>query len=168
MDKTLLKSWTVNAKLDPPVTLSEKQIAHIWSDMLEAEPSQIGRYSSFFELGGDSINVLQFVGILRKMYPSSSIGPKTVFSSPTLHSLARIIDGQDDSTKPDAKSGRLVIKNHFLNLTVSPLRIVCFHGQATNSRIFADQLAMIINGFKTPVEFIFIDAKLETDESCKL
>ena len=46
---------------NPPQTSKEIQLAKIWSDLLKVDIKKIGRHTSFFELGGDSISSIQLV-----------------------------------------------------------------------------------------------------------
>jgi hypothetical protein len=51
----------IATSLEAPETEMERQLAQIWSDLLNVDLSRIGRHTSFFELGGDSISVIQLI-----------------------------------------------------------------------------------------------------------
>ncbi|SFS46689.1 non-ribosomal peptide synthetase [Marininema halotolerans] len=72
----------------PPQSERERQIAKIWSDVLQVE--QVGLDDNFFELGGHS---LKAASILLKMKDQLSVTLhlSEIFRQPTIRELARII-----------------------------------------------------------------------------
>jgi iturin family lipopeptide synthetase B len=60
-DKKLLKTMEVEFKFEEITTEEEKLLAQIWASVLKVDITKIGRQSSFFELGGDSISAIQIV-----------------------------------------------------------------------------------------------------------
>ncbi len=62
-DKKLLKSYQVDIKVESPRTVSEIQMANIWSNVLNVAIDSIGRTSSFFSLGGDSFSAIRITSM---------------------------------------------------------------------------------------------------------
>ncbi|HVI44818.1 MAG TPA: non-ribosomal peptide synthase/polyketide synthase [Chitinophaga sp.] len=74
-----------------PQTLLEKQLAAIWSQLLDVE--QIGRHDDFFALGGDSLLAIRVISATRKQLGVEvTIGD--VFDHPTVFSLAQQLAGK--------------------------------------------------------------------------
>jgi acyl carrier protein len=48
-------------QFETPRTLQEKRLAFIWADLLKIDVDTIGRQSTFFELGGDSLSAIKLV-----------------------------------------------------------------------------------------------------------
>ncbi|SAL39736.1 non-ribosomal peptide synthetase [Caballeronia telluris] len=82
---------SVQSSGDAPRGASEEAIAVVWKDVLKAE--QVGRDENFFELGGDSILVLQVIARLRKR--GLRFTPKQLFDGPTIAQLARVATSTD-------------------------------------------------------------------------
>jgi len=57
----------VDVELEMPVTEQEKNLAGIWATLLNVDIQKIGRHTSFFELGGDSISAIQLVSMAEKL-----------------------------------------------------------------------------------------------------
>ncbi|MDF3149260.1 amino acid adenylation domain-containing protein, partial [Streptomyces sp. T21Q-yed] len=73
----------------PPATPTERTLAHIWSTLLDVP--DVTREDDFFELGGDSIMVLELFARLRKELPAVP-RPTTVYTHRTLSALASALD----------------------------------------------------------------------------
>ena len=85
----------------PPSGATEQAILKIWQDVLKVE--SISTDSNFFDLGGNSIHVVQVHNKIKALKPDISI--IDLFSNPTIASLAAII-GRDDSAGPDPGASR--------------------------------------------------------------
>ncbi len=72
-----------------PVTELEKQLARIWSELLEVE--NIGVHDNFFELGGHSLLATRVVSRIRKEL-EKELAIKELFVNPTIASLAQALD----------------------------------------------------------------------------
>jgi acyl carrier protein len=76
----------------------ECELANVVSQLLSVDRNDIGRESSFFELGGDSISVIQLVSLSRniELYFSAT----DVFRNPTIKALAKFRDRQAEAAIP--------------------------------------------------------------------
>ena len=72
-----------------PKTETEKQLAKIWSELLEVE--QIGREDDFFELGGDSLLAIHFVSKIANIF-RVELSVKDVLENTTLEKISAVID----------------------------------------------------------------------------
>jgi amino acid adenylation domain-containing protein len=68
----------------PPEGAVEESLAQIWQTVLGVE--RVGRHDHFFELGGNSLNVIQFAHALQEH--GLHCTPRTLFEAPTLSALA--------------------------------------------------------------------------------
>lgn len=84
-----------NIKRKMPTTQEEKQIAQIWEDILSLD--EVGLEDNFFDLGGDSISVVEMISKVRKQF-DANISLRKVFKVPTIASLVGHIAGKT-STK---------------------------------------------------------------------
>jgi hypothetical protein len=75
-----------------PSTAAQAALCSLWADVLEKE--QVGIRSTFFELGGDSIRVIQLAleGKKRSLY----FAPIDVFNHQTIEQLASFLDAQGE------------------------------------------------------------------------
>ncbi|WP_063806777.1 hybrid non-ribosomal peptide synthetase/type I polyketide synthase [Streptomyces regalis] len=94
----------------PPATATEHTLARIWSTLLDVP--DVSREDDFFELGGDSIMVLELFARLRKELPTVP-RPTTVYTHRTLSALASALDTADTGAKgpapdptPEAATGQ--------------------------------------------------------------
>jgi len=76
--------------LDPPRSAAERQLAALWSELLNVPSSQIGRDSHFFYLGGHSLLAAALFARLRQQF--ATVPPlRAVFEHPTLEALAALL-----------------------------------------------------------------------------
>jgi thioester reductase-like protein len=73
---------------DQPQTDIEKQIAQLWSQILEIPA--VGRHDDFFELGGSSLLAAQFVSLLADTL-NRELPIRCVYESPTVAALAQML-----------------------------------------------------------------------------
>ncbi len=93
-----------------PVTDTEYDIVKIWSKLLKIEPDKINVNSSFFEVGGHSLMMLEMISaLIKKGY---HINLKDIYEHKTVKSMAKLLDKAQDCDLPlDLKStDELVIK----------------------------------------------------------
>jgi amino acid adenylation domain-containing protein len=72
---------------EPPANDIEEKILQTWSEVLGLDPGQIGTGDDFFELGGNSINILKVQSQLNKQFPHD-ISLSFMFIYPTIRELA--------------------------------------------------------------------------------
>jgi amino acid adenylation domain-containing protein len=77
-----------------PRTPMENSLADIWAEVLQLE--RVGADDNFFELGGHSLISMQFASRVREAF-SVELSLRTVFESPTIDALARIIASEVSS-----------------------------------------------------------------------
>ena len=68
-----------------PTTLLEKQLADIWTDLLNLD--QVGVYDNFFELGGHSLLAAQVIGRIQQRF-QVHLPLSLMFEAPTIHAIA--------------------------------------------------------------------------------
>ncbi|MFD3333771.1 amino acid adenylation domain-containing protein [Streptomyces sp. NPDC058700] len=88
----VVATWGTSAPAPPstpPTTPTEVLLARVWSELLDME--EVRREDDFFELGGDSLLVLQVFARLRQEIRSLP-RPTVVYAHRTLAALAAVID----------------------------------------------------------------------------
>lgn len=110
-----IENWplTVNGKIDrralpepnlaaqemvKPKSLLEFELAELWSELLEVNPTDIGVNSSFFELGGNSLLVLRLLARIRVSY-QRDIEIVDFFAQPNIKHLAELISTNSGAVK---------------------------------------------------------------------
>ncbi|MFS0655873.1 amino acid adenylation domain-containing protein [Bacillus sp. 179-C3.3 HS] len=91
------KQENVDTPVDGPVSEEERVLERVWCQLLGA--SAIGRHDNYFELGGDSIIVIQMVARLAQ--EGYTIQPRDVFEKQTISQLARVMHQADASVSYD-------------------------------------------------------------------
>ncbi|KAI8892326.1 hypothetical protein BC833DRAFT_625943, partial [Globomyces pollinis-pini] len=87
VDKKLLSNMEITPQeVERPQTEKEIQIADIWASLLHVDINSIGRHTSFFELGGDSISAIQLAS--KCSLVGIYLDTMTIFKKPTLSKLA--------------------------------------------------------------------------------
>ncbi len=74
-----------------PMTDTEKQLAALWSEVLQIPVQQIGLKENFFELGGHSLLLMRLLTKIREMW-KIELALKSIFGVNTLAEMAKIID----------------------------------------------------------------------------
>ena len=115
--------------VEPPITVTERELAAQWAAALKVEASIIGRESDFFALGGTSLTAMAVA-----MRSNGLFNVADVFAARTLAKLAqRLDDGQASESAPT----RILTHNR------AKAAVVCFSyagGQAVNFDAMAKQL----------------------------
>jgi amino acid adenylation domain-containing protein/thioester reductase-like protein len=76
----------------PPLTATEQILAGIWSNSLNIR--QIGRCDSFFDIGGDSLTIINVMAqVMQKFHVDISL--EKVYRSPRLKDFAMLIDAAE-------------------------------------------------------------------------
>lgn len=82
----------------PPAGGVEERIAEVWRDLLKRE--QIGRDDNFFQLGGNSLLIIQAHGRLKRMF-TAELTVLDLFKYPTLAKLAAHVRAGCPSMRPE-------------------------------------------------------------------
>ncbi|MFD3542271.1 thioester reductase domain-containing protein [Streptomyces sp. NPDC058662] len=104
-----------------PRNAVETQLARIWQDLLGL--SKVGVETSFFELGGDSLSVLQMSSQVREVY-DVRLDLRRMFEDPTVAQLARMVTSEADPSVTGAGNPRGVSDEELLADAVLPEDIV--------------------------------------------
>ncbi|CAM5243116.1 thioester reductase domain-containing protein [Streptomyces tanashiensis] len=99
----------------------ETQLARIWQDLLGLP--KVGVETSFFDLGGDSLTVLQMTAQVREIY-DVRLDLRRMFEDPTVAQLARMVSSQADPTVTGAGNPRGVTSEAMTADAVLPADIV--------------------------------------------
>jgi amino acid adenylation domain-containing protein len=110
---------------------NEEKLVEIWSVVLRVD--KIGINDNFFELGGDSLKVAQVATRIRDVF-GVDIMLRLFFESPTVASLAQVID-ESDTHKFSDLPFREVPRDGYIPLTFSQERVWFLH--QLNSRNLA-------------------------------
>lgn len=78
----------IKVEIEAPVGEKELQLAAIWADLLNVKVDRIGRNTSFFELGGDSISAIQLTVLCSEI--GIQVTTSSVFRNPTLVQMATL------------------------------------------------------------------------------
>jgi len=95
-----------------PQTLTQKQIAIMWTKLLGVE--RAGITDNFFELGGHSLMVMQVVARIRKEF-EVEVPIRSLFEDPTIMGLAKEVEeAKDKGVKASAPISRFLLaqNNH--------------------------------------------------------
>ncbi|WP_025884627.1 thioesterase domain-containing protein [Asaia prunellae] len=84
-----LKEETLPCKVVYASTPAEHMLAQLWSELLGLD--QIDIHTSFFDMGGDSIMVVQMISVLSERGYVLPVGQ--IFASPTIAMLAPLFEG---------------------------------------------------------------------------
>jgi amino acid adenylation domain-containing protein/FkbM family methyltransferase len=87
-----------------PRTETEKLLAAIWSELLEAE--NIGVNDDFFELGGKSLLAMRVVARIRDVL-GVDVQLRTLFDHPTIAGLGEVVDGLACHAQPGVSLPRI-------------------------------------------------------------
>jgi acyl-CoA synthetase (AMP-forming)/AMP-acid ligase II len=83
----------------------EKEIAAIWRTALKLD--KVGANDNFFDLGGNSLNVIQVSSKLKELV-EQDVPVVAIFTYPTVHTLAENL-GREESSSPD--TGRQIARD---------------------------------------------------------
>ncbi|KAL2419945.1 Nonribosomal peptide synthetase GRA1 [Exophiala dermatitidis] len=81
-----IKDSSVGQKLVPPTTEAEFRLQALWGSTLSVEADLIGKNSSFFRLGGDSLTAVKLVSAARAENIGLTVAK--IFDNPTLEEMA--------------------------------------------------------------------------------
>ncbi len=105
-----------------PSTETEKLMAGIWKDVLRVESVSLDE--NFFELGGDSIQVIQIVSRLHEA--GLQIAPRDMFSHQTVREIVELINGRSQLNGTEATGWQISVSAfQALVMTESSRRPAC-------------------------------------------
>ncbi|MEO5873430.1 MAG: thioester reductase domain-containing protein [Streptosporangiaceae bacterium] len=104
-----------------PRTAVEAQVAKIWQDLLGLP--KVGVETSFFDLGGDSLSVLQMTAQVREVF-EVRLDLRRLFEDPSVARVARLISSEADPVVTGAGNPRGVSSEEMLTDAVLPPDIV--------------------------------------------
>ncbi|KAL2915571.1 hypothetical protein HK105_204973 [Polyrhizophydium stewartii] len=85
-DKKALAAMHVEIAVDALQTDTERALAAVWSQVLGVQAADIGRATSFFALGGDSISAIRLVAKAKQQ--GLTLSSALIFKAPTLAKMA--------------------------------------------------------------------------------
>jgi amino acid adenylation domain-containing protein len=86
--------FTVGDSYAPPNDETEEKLARIWSEVLGIEKESIGIESSFFDLGGHSLNLIRMKTKIKEGF-NKDIPIATMFRLPTISALSKYIQEEE-------------------------------------------------------------------------
>lgn len=93
---------TLSVAYIAPQTTTEKTIADIWCEVLQLDTA--GIHDNFFDLGGNSLQVLPVIGRIGKAF-DVDLSVAKLFEHPTIHTLAQFItDSHEDNMAAEIDS----------------------------------------------------------------
>ncbi|KAL2916736.1 hypothetical protein HK105_203515, partial [Polyrhizophydium stewartii] len=92
-DKKALAAMHVEIAVDAPQTDTERALAAVWSQVLGVQVADIGRATSFFALGGDSISAIKAAAAMQRA--GISITVPQLFKAQTVARVAALADAAD-------------------------------------------------------------------------
>ncbi|MCK4260228.1 MAG: hypothetical protein KAX49_14715 [Halanaerobiales bacterium] len=96
-----------------PENTVEETLVEIWSEILQLE--KIGTNDNFFDIGGNSMLLIQAFSLINEKYPNKITVPD-LFSYSTIKSLAEFIAEGNDTSLKDIKIPMLTMpKEYFIN-----------------------------------------------------
>ncbi|CAK4907620.1 unnamed protein product, partial [Aphanomyces euteiches] len=92
----------VIVKMETLTSDAERRLAKLWSQVLNVDTNKIGRTTSFFALGGDSISAIRLVAKAKQV--GLRLTSSLVMKHSTLESMLRVakeVLPEADATKPE-------------------------------------------------------------------
>ncbi|MDQ3983507.1 MAG: amino acid adenylation domain-containing protein [Actinomycetota bacterium] len=80
-----------------PATATEKETARVWAEVLGIE--RVGVRDKFFEIGGNSLKVVELFEKLDRLYPGA-VSVAELFEHPTVAAMAAAIDSRSATDSP--------------------------------------------------------------------
>ncbi|KAF0701493.1 hypothetical protein As57867_008007, partial [Aphanomyces stellatus] len=98
IDKNALQALDIIVEVTTLETEIEKTMANIWADVLNVDVNEIGRNTSFFALGGDSISVIKVVAACKKV--GLAITAAAFLQGPVLSRVASVVSEPVETSWP--------------------------------------------------------------------
>jgi acyl carrier protein len=78
---------------------TEEKIAAIWSELLEIKKEKIGIESNFFELGGNSLNLIRLVSKMYKEF-GTEVPVTQIYNNPTIKKISKLLQSKKYTEVP--------------------------------------------------------------------
>jgi len=101
------EAGTAEAEYEPPANEMEEILLEIWVDVLAVKKEKVGVKANFFEIGGDSIKVIQISARLRKYGLKVESGD--IFTYPTIKQLAGRVTRAERVIDQSAVEGEVML-----------------------------------------------------------
>ncbi|KAL2911124.1 hypothetical protein HK105_209421, partial [Polyrhizophydium stewartii] len=158
-DKKALAAMHVEIAVDALQTDTERALAAVWSQVLGVHVADIGRATSFFALGGDSISAIRLLEAIQEQFSLPGMSHAVILKDPQLARMAAVINALQCQEAPSAIRFSEDLKQSASMLSSQPtIRIACFHGQGSNAIHMEHQLSAIKAALGETAEFVFIQA----------
>ncbi|MDP4182523.1 MAG: non-ribosomal peptide synthetase, partial [Bacillota bacterium] len=140
-----------NNKALPAGTLVEKQILKIWMELLPAV--NIGMNDNFFEIGGNSFQIVMMSNMINEIYPDL-IEVADIFANPTINQLSAFLEERKNKTYMDMEFELPSIKfpEHFLQDAFEDSAVLCL--SIDNSIL--EHVDFIASSYGISIEAVFI------------
>jgi acyl carrier protein len=109
------------ASYAPPETETEKLTADIWRNILKVD--QPGIHDNFFDLGGNSFNIVKINSKLNNLF-SLDIPIVKMFAYSTIHTLAKFIDQELDSAVKENSETSIPAKKARFEIFVNTNKLI--------------------------------------------
>ncbi|ETV91420.1 hypothetical protein H310_13969 [Aphanomyces invadans] len=119
-DKKALESMEVVAAVDPLETENERRLASLWAQVLGVKLHDIGRNTSFFSLGGDSVSAIRLVSKGKEV--GLVLSTSAVLKNPRLSKMAASVQVQVSHTLTKSESETV-----FGNVLLTPVQHLNFN-----------------------------------------
>ncbi|KAL2915124.1 hypothetical protein HK105_205228 [Polyrhizophydium stewartii] len=159
-DKKALAAMHVEIAVDKLQTDTERALAAVWSQVLGVHVADIGRATSFFVLGGDSISAIRLLKAIQQQFAVLTMSHTVILKHPQLARMAAAIHAIQH---PDAPAETLSSFDDVGKIASVPtlqptVRIACFHGQGSNTIHMEHQLSAVKAALGETAKFVFIQA----------
>lgn len=154
VDRKLLSTIKINIRdnnlKQKPITTSEKELARLWTKILNIK--DIFKSDNFFDLGGHSLSILELISNIERKFNLEMV-PKDIYSNPILSDLASLIDNRKNSNEH--------INNHFLEKQLIQVFNKNFYIKrlTTNNKI----INILFSEIPKDEAKIFIEKNIEND-----
>ena len=136
----------------PSRSLGEEMMAGLWSEVLGRE--QVGVHDNFFALGGDSLQAIQLISRIRKVF-DVELEVRSMFSEPTVAHLTTMVEAAVQGT---ASSGapplEPVPRDGELPLSYAQQRLWLMHQMHPESAAYNTPDALRLHG---PLDFLALE-----------
>jgi len=127
LDRSALPVPSRNGTADvhPPRNALEETLCAMFAGMLGLEG--VGINDDFFELGGDSIAATRLAGRIQAIL-NKEISSRSIFETPTVSSLAAVLDAQAPASRvPAIELGTEFARHHHIRRSGKRLPLICIH-----------------------------------------